>query len=415
MINSKTGLHQDWFVRDHLCHGGILESIGAVIGSLGATGAAAGGAAAAGTAADIAAVTLPEVAVTAAAPAALGLGDIAATAGTLGAAGLGAAGAAGALGGSAAASGLPASLTGAPPALTGSATNVGAQVPGGGAATGTGAAAAPSGAVSGPALGAAPAPTPVAATGTAPLGSDTTLSNILAGSPQTTQLAGAGGSDASFLTPTEQAAGVTSTGQLLPGAEGAVPGVTAPASTGGGSFLSNIGSDISGAGKAATSFLQNNGTLLGLGGLGAALLMENQQLPGQGQVSSIAGQELAQGQQLENYLQTGTLPPGVQGGIDQATQSAIASIKSQQAALGGYTSSEAQDINAANNLAAAQGANIAMQLYNTGVSQEGQAAQLYQYIMQNALQQDTALGNAIAGFAGSLVPKNITVNQTAAS
>jgi hypothetical protein len=161
------------------------------------------------------------------------------------------------------------------------------------------------------------------------------------------------------------------------------------------------------------------GPIASLGGLGLNLIRGNQPLPGEGQIKSGAagiGSEAAslaaQGGNLQNYLNTGTLPPGVQGGINQASDAAKATIRSQYAARGeGGSSAEAQDLANVDQTAATKGADIAMQLLQTGVgevaqgiSAQGLSSQLYQYLMEQALQRDQQLGTSIGNFASSLVP-----------
>jgi hypothetical protein len=161
------------------------------------------------------------------------------------------------------------------------------------------------------------------------------------------------------------------------------------------------------------------GPIASLGGLGLNLLRGNQPLPGEGQIKSGAagiGSEaaslVAQGGNLQNYLNTGTLPPGVQGGINQASDAAKATIRSQYASRGeSGSSAEAQDVAHIDQTAATQGADIAMKLLQTGVgevtqgiSAQGLSSQLYQYLMEQALSRDQQLGTSIGNFASSLVP-----------
>jgi hypothetical protein len=172
------------------------------------------------------------------------------------------------------------------------------------------------------------------------------------------------------------------------------------------SFFNNPSLDTAG------TALSSNPWLIGAGGIGLSAIEGQQQLPGQAGIKSAANSLATQGQQLQQYLQTGTLPPGVQGGIDQATQSAKAAIRSKYASSGSYGSSaEQEDLNNVTQLAAAQGANIAIQLLNTGISETGLSTQLFQYLMQNALSEDQALGQAISGFGASMIPRTVTVQN----
>lgn len=139
------------------------------------------------------------------------------------------------------------------------------------------------------------------------------------------------------------------------------------------------------------------------GGLVADALMNKKALPGQKELSDEAGSLAAQGKSLQQYLQTGTLPPGLQGAFDEASNQAVAAIRSQYAAHGMSGSSAEEDaISQVHQNVAAQGAQMALQLLQTGVSESEGAAQLYQSIMTNALSQDENLGSAIGRFATSM-------------
>lgn len=123
--------------------------------------------------------------------------------------------------------------------------------------------------------------------------------------------------------------------------------------------------------------------------------------------------------QMEAYLATGTLPAGVQNSISSASQSAKASIRSQYASRGmSGSSSEAADLAAVDQHASSQGATIALQLLNTGVSEAGLADQIYGQLLQGAIAQDNQLSTAVSSFASSMVPRagtNVTINQPAAA
>lgn len=147
-------------------------------------------------------------------------------------------------------------------------------------------------------------------------------------------------------------------------------------------------------------------------GLGANLVLGNQKLPGQNQISSLAGQTAQQSAQLESYLQTGTLPPGLQAGLTSAGAAAKATIRSRHAAQGtSGSSSEEQELAAVDTGLQTQGANVALQLFQQGMSEAQISAQLYQSILSSAVQQDAELGSAIGRFASSLAPTT-TINLT---
>ena len=177
-------------------------------------------------------------------------------------------------------------------------------------------------------------------------------------------------------------------------------GPSAPSGGGGGdnssgSFLGNLGKQIVSNPMADLSAL---GLIAG-----AAKQELGPPLKGTNQIKAIAGQENAQGQQLASYLQSGTLPPGLQAGIDQNLRAAQAQIRSRYASMGmSGSSAEQQDLaNAASN-AQAMAAQYAMQLLTTGINETGMAAGLYQDILKNTIAQDQELGNAFGAFAGAL-------------
>ena len=188
-----------------------------------------------------------------------------------------------------------------------------------------------------------------------------------------------------------------------------------PGTVGGGG-LNDI---LKGAGTTFKDISPFLGPAVSLGGLGLDILRNNQQTPytsnvagAAGNINSTARGLVTQGQGLENYLASGTLPPGVQQGLDTATRQAKAAIQSKYAASGeSGSSAEAEDLANVDSVAAGQGAQLALNLYNSGVSEvtsgvsaEGASAQLYQYLLQQALTKDQQLGSAIGSFASSLVP-----------
>jgi hypothetical protein len=193
------------------------------------------------------------------------------------------------------------------------------------------------------------------------------------------------------------------------------PAASSASGGGGGAISSGLNKLLAPTGLTTSDV----GPIAAAGGLGLNLLRGNQPLPGEGQIKSGAagiGSEaaslVAQGGNLQNYLNTGTLPPGVQGGINQASDAAKATVRSQYAARGeSGSSAEAQDLAHIDQTASTQGADIAMKLLQTGVgevaqgiSAQGLSSQLYQYLMEQALSRDEKLGSSIANFASSLVP-----------
>ena len=108
----------------------------------------------------------------------------------------------------------------------------------------------------------------------------------------------------------------------------------------------------------------------------------------------------ALGKQNASYLSTGTLPAGVQTGINQATQSAIAAIKSRYASVGmSGSSSEQSDIANAQANAQAQGAQIAMQLMQQGASEMQMSSQIYESLINNTMASDKEFASSFTNLA----------------
>jgi hypothetical protein len=103
----------------------------------------------------------------------------------------------------------------------------------------------------------------------------------------------------------------------------------------------------------------------------------------------------------------------VQGALNNAGAAAQAAIRSQYASRGmSGSSAEATDLANVQSTIAGQGAQIAQQLLQTGVSESNLSAQLYQSIMSANLQQDAQLGTALSTLAGAAARPTVTVNQS---
>lgn len=381
----------------------IFDAIGALalpelLGGGAALGVDAAATALPALAAD-AAITLPEVVATAAAPAAFDIGATALPA-ALGAGALGA-GAAGALdtGGAVgdALSTFPSSTIdfgGVPGLTTGTGAGTGALVPTGAASLTTGAPAA----LAAPTAGVGSAALPSAAAGAVPasVAPDITATGSLAET--------IGGS-------------ASPTAADIGGDFGGGSGTATAGGSSGSGLTSGLDKLVSGATGGALN-TKDLGLITSLGGLGMNLLNRNQPIPGEKNInqaasslSATAAAQANQGFQLESFLHSGTLPPGLSEGLKTATNAAVASIKSGYANRGiaPGSSAEAQDIQAATDRAQTAAAEMALQLLQQGSSMVGQAAnteslaaQLYQSIMATSLQQDQQLGSAIGRFASAL-------------
>jgi hypothetical protein len=193
--------------------------------------------------------------------------------------------------------------------------------------------------------------------------------------------------------------------------------------TGAGNFISNLtsgnipgavsaaGSDIGAAGSALTA---NPALALGGALLGYDVLKGNQVPKGYNAINAEATQLGQQATQLEGYLTSGTLPPGVATALQQAASSAKAAIRSQYAARGeSGSSAEQADLANVDNTVVSQGASIATNLLNSGVNEAGLASQLYGQIMNYSLQSDAQLTQALSVLAAaSARPTTVTLAGT---
>jgi len=125
--------------------------------------------------------------------------------------------------------------------------------------------------------------------------------------------------------------------------------------------------------------------------------------PGQTEIGQIAQQQQQSGAELQSYLASGTLPPGLQAAVNSAAADAEAGMRSMYATrMGGTSSAEETDIQNMKARMVAQSASIAKSLFDTGVNQTELATKLYTELMNQAIQQDQALSQSIGNFASAL-------------
>ncbi len=130
---------------------------------------------------------------------------------------------------------------------------------------------------------------------------------------------------------------------------------------------------------------------------------QNQTIPGAAPLKSQADTMAAQGTQLQNYLTSGTLPPGAQTAIDQAMNAAKAKIRSDYAARGMTGSSaEVQDLNSLELQGKAQAFDMASKLLQTGINESGLASQIYESLVGINSKQAASMGGAIGNLAAAL-------------
>ena len=224
----------------------------------------------------------------------------------------------------------------------------------------------------------------------------------------------------------------------------------APTTTGGGTAALTAGpatSPLSGLAGSVGSTLSNNaGWLVPAAALGFEALNQPSVPSPQGLTGNLTGIAtpettagtsllntgqgiITQGQGLVQPLASGagpgSLPSGAEAELSQATQSAIATIRSQYASMGlSGSTMEQQAINEVQSNALTQRYNIATQMAQTGLNEintgEGvtgqgtgalnSASSIYTNLLNQSLQQDEALQQAISGFAGQVAASQNPTN-----
>ena len=262
-----------------------------------------------------------------------------------------------------------------------------------------------------PAAGAAPALDPTAAA-TDLSATDPFAGNTLATAPTTTATVPTG--PASF-----QGLGSSLIDQagVSPGG-GIVGDVLGPTTTGtgaaGGSAASGGGGIVNSIGQFVGS---PTGKLIGAGisaaSLGADILKKND-IPGLSNIQQLAQSSATQGQVLQTYLQNGTLPPAIQTSIDAATRDGITAIKAKYAQMGvSGSSAEAEDIQRLQQNAVIQGATLADQLLQQGISETQLSGQLYAELVSANTALNTQTGQAIGALASALAGGGTTLRLAA--
>jgi len=187
------------------------------------------------------------------------------------------------------------------------------------------------------------------------------------------------------------------------------PGLDLGSPTGGGdSFISKLISGVEGIpGKLADDPLKALGIGAATGGLAYNLYQGQKQLPEQRQLQGQANTLSQQGQQFMSYLQTGTLPAGLQAAVDRATQAAKAQIIAN-AARNGLSTDPTQNTALAQDLASAdRNALIAVaqegeSLFKMGANEIDLSSKILDRLLQVDRDQTASMGKAIANFAGAL-------------
>jgi len=173
-------------------------------------------------------------------------------------------------------------------------------------------------------------------------------------------------------------------------------------SGGDGGILSKLGTGI------VDSLTKNP---LGIGaaatGLGINMFQKDKVSPAQQQVQTQATQLSAQGQQLASYLQSGTLPAGLQAVVDQAKNAAKQAIISRYAAAGQPTDPMKNpalqaELQQADTQAIMEIAKIGQGLLDEGIKESGMASDLYKSLMTVDQQKQQRTQQAISAFAAAL-------------
>jgi hypothetical protein len=175
------------------------------------------------------------------------------------------------------------------------------------------------------------------------------------------------------------------------------------------SFIDKLMSGVKNAPGSAVDQLAKNplGIAAAGVGLGYNMLSGQKQLPEQKALTGQAQTLSTQGQQFMNYLQTGTLPAGLQAAVNQAQAAAKARIIANHAANGENTDPTHNSMLAQELAQADQNALIAVaqegeKLFTAGANEVGLSSQIYERLMQIDQQQTQNMGRAIASFASAL-------------
>ena len=162
------------------------------------------------------------------------------------------------------------------------------------------------------------------------------------------------------------------------------------------------------ASKAGSWLAKNPTSILSALGMAANMMKGNQPPKYSAELQAQAAALQAQGAQLQGYLTSGTLPPGIGSALSGAHDSAAAAIRSRYANMGmAGSSAEMQDLNNLAQTTVSQGADIANKLLATGVSEQQFASGLYQNLMATSMQQDTNMSNAISGFTNAMARSSV--------
>ena len=189
-----------------------------------------------------------------------------------------------------------------------------------------------------------------------------------------------------------------------------VSGTPAPrADAAGGGMLGGIGDKIGGL------IEKNPGILLAGGLLGANMLMGDQPVPAEKQLQQQAGEAASMGRTLTAYQTSGTLPPGLQGIVDQQIDAAKAALVSQYGEMGLGSSTMLTDkLNQLKVQKSAEIAQFADQLAKQGIAWTNLSASEFSNLMTAQTQRENAFTQALGSFAAGLSGLRTSTATTAA-
>jgi hypothetical protein len=174
-------------------------------------------------------------------------------------------------------------------------------------------------------------------------------------------------------------------------------------------------------GGAMKSITQNPlGIGLAAGGLGYNILQGQKLTANEQALTNAANTQLGQSQALQQYIQNGTLPAGLQAMVDRASQAAKAQMVSSYAARGlnadpNQNAQLAQDLASIDQKAAESAGQLGINLLQQGLNETQMANGLYQFLVGVDQKQQALTGQAIANFSSALAggPKTIQIGGTA--
>lgn len=150
------------------------------------------------------------------------------------------------------------------------------------------------------------------------------------------------------------------------------------------------------------SFLKNNTGLLSAAGLGAQALMGDRESAAERNLRDSANRARGYANTFIEAGTSGQLPQGLSEGIMQGYEAAKAAIRNKYANLGlAGSTMEVQELNNLERNLASQKFDASMNLANTGFQAAGVADATYRALLQNEINNDNQLMDAIARLSGA--------------